>query len=289
MREQLAKIKEEAASDIKRSQDLQTLNDVRVKYLGKKGELTNILKQMGSLSAEERPVLGSQVNELRDFIEQELKQSESTIKNRVLEESLKTEKIDVTEPAKGVELGRTHPITQVIDEVKEIFIGLGYKIADGPEIEFTKYNFDKLNIPIDHPSRNLKDSFYINDTIMLRTETSAVQARVMENQKPPIRVIIPGTVYRSDSVDATHSPVFHQVEGLVVDKNIKMSDLKGTLEVFIKSYLGDDVKTRFRPHYFPFTEPSAEMDVTCFVCKGKGCSVCKQEGFIEILRLWNGT
>ena len=283
MKEQIESIRKNAEIEIANAKDLQTLNDVRVKYLGKKGELTAVLRGMGGLSEAEKPIVGSLVNEVRDILEDLISKSEKAIKEEILIEKLKTEKIDVTMPSKKIELGTKHPITKVIDEVKEIFIGLGYEIADGPEVEYGKYNFDKLNIPEDHPARDLKDSFYITDDILLRTETSAVQARVMEAKKPPIRAIVPGTVYRSDSVDATHSPVFHQVEGLVVDKNLKMSDLKGTLETFIKSYLGKDVQVRFRPHYFPFTEPSAEMDVTCFVCKGKGCRVCKGEGFIEIL------
>lgn len=283
MQEKIKNIEELATKEVQEAKDLNTLNEIRVKYLGKKGELTSILRGMGALSAEERPVVGELVNKTRDIIETKISESEAEIKNKELLENLKKEKIDVTMPSNRQVLGATHPITKVIDEVKEIFVGLGYQIAYGPEIEYAEYNFDKLNTPKDHPSRDLQDTMYITDNIVLRSQTSPMQARIMENQKPPIKVICPGTVYRSDSVDATHSPVFHQIEGLVVDKNITMADLKGTLEAFTKTYLGNDTKIRFRPHHFPFTEPSAEADVSCFVCKGKGCRVCKGEGWIEIL------
>ena len=212
-----------------------------------------------------------------------MERREREVKERILEQRLQKEKIDVTMPGKNIELGSSHPITQVIQEVEEIFLGMGYSIADGPEVETAIYNFDKLNTPADHPARDLQDTFYITEDVILRTQTSPVQARVMENQKPPIKIICPGAVYRSDTLDATHSPVFHQIEGLVVDKNITMSDLKGTLEMFAKNCLGPNTKVRFRPHHFPFTEPSAEADVSCFVCGGKGCRVCKQEGWIELL------
>lgn len=283
MKEKIGEIKKQAKDCIVKATDLKNLEEMRVKYLGKKGELTAILRGMGALAAEERPVIGSMVNEVRDSIETLIEETEKMLKQKVLEEKLKEEKIDVTEPSKKQNLGSLHPITKVIDEVKEIFIGLGYKIEDGPEIETAHYNFDQLNAPIDHPSRDLQDTIYITDNILLRSQTSPVQARTMEIQKPPIKIICPGAVYRSDSVDATHSPVFHQIEGLVVDKNITMADLKGTLEAFTKTYLGEKTQIRFRPHHFPFTEPSAEADVSCFVCGGKGCRVCKQEGWIEIL------
>lgn len=283
MKEKIEEIRKIAKEEIQAVNDLKALEDIRVKFLGKKGELTAILRGMGALSAEERPIIGSLVNELRDHIEKEIEQCAKSLKNRVLEKKLKTEKIDVTEPSKKNELGSIHPITRVIDDVKEIFIGLGYKIEDGPEIETAHYNFDQLNTPESHPARDLQDTMYITDNILLRTQTSPVQARTMEKQKPPIKIICPGAVYRSDSVDATHSPVFHQIEGLVVDKNITMADLKGTLEAFTKTYLGEKTQIRFRPHHFPFTEPSAEADVSCFVCGGKGCRVCKGEGWIEIL------
>ena len=283
MKEQIAKIKENAKSEIENAKDLQTLNDVRVKYLGKKGELTAVLRGMGALTPEERPIIGALVNEVRDYIEQTILEDEKKLKSESLKEKMLKEKIDITMPSKNISIGSVHPITGVIDNIKEIFLGLGYQIADGPEIEKTYYVFDQLNTPIDHPARDLQDTFYITDDIILRTQTSSVQIRTMENQKPPIKIICPGAVYRSDSVDPTHSPVFHQIEGLVVDKGITMADLKGTLEIFAKKCLGENTKIRFRPHHFPYTEPSAEVDVSCFVCGGKGCRVCKNEGWIELL------
>lgn len=283
MKEEIAKIKENSIKEMEASQNLKELNDLKVKYLGKKGELTVVLRGMGTLSPEERPVIGSLVNEVRDELNALVEKKEKEFKKQELQKRLETENIDVTEPSKKVNLGSLHPITQIIEEVEEIFLGMGYQIADGPEVEKAIYNFDKLNTPPDHPARDLQDTFYITDDIVLRSQTSPVQARVMENQKPPIKIICPGAVYRSDSVDATHSPVFHQVEGLVVDKNISMTDLKGTLEMFAKKCLGENTKIRFRPHHFPFTEPSAEADVSCFVCGGKGCRVCKGEGWIELL------
>ena len=283
MKDTILKIKENAKNEIKKADNLQILNDVRVKYLGKKGELTVVLRGMGALTPEERPIIGSLVNEARDEIENEIQLKEKELKAEILKEKLEKEKIDITMPSKKIDLGSVHPITAIIDNVKEIFLGLGYEVVDGPEIEKAIYNFDKLNTPPDHPARDVQDTFYITDDIVLRSQTSPVQARVMETQKPPIKIICPGKVYRSDSVDATHSPVFHQIEGLVVDKNISMSDLKGTLETFAKKCLGENTQIRFRPHHFPFTEPSAEADVSCFVCKGKGCRVCKNEGWIELL------
>lgn len=235
------------------------------------------------MAPEERPAFGQKINSLREELEKAMERRERDVKEKLMEQRLQKEKIDVTMPGKNIELGSSHPITQVIQEVEEIFLGMGYSIADGPEVETAIYNFDKLNTPEDHPARDLQDTFYITDDVILRTQTSPVQARVMENQKPPIKIICPGAVYRSDTLDATHSPVFHQIEGLVVDKNITMSDLKGTLEMFAKNCLGPNTKVRFRPHHFPFTEPSAEADVSCFVCGGKGCRVCKQEGWIELL------
>lgn len=283
MKEKVLEIKENAVKEIKSAENLQVLNDVRVKYLGKKGDLTGLLKGMGLLSPEERPIVGSLVNEARDTIEKEIGEKEKALKADIIKEKLEKEKIDITMPSKKQEIGSVHPITAIIDNVKDIFLGLGYKIVDGPEIEKAIYNFDKLNTPPDHPARDIQDTFYITEDIVLRSQTSPVQARVMETEKPPIKIICPGKVYRSDSVDATHSPVFHQIEGLVVDKNITMSDLKGTLEMFAKKCLGENTKIRFRPHHFPFTEPSAEADVSCFVCGGKGCRVCKNEGWIELL------
>ncbi len=283
MKEELLKIKENSVAEINISNNLKELSDIKVKYLGKKGELTVVLKGMGKLEPSERPIIGALVNELRDELENEFTKKEKELKNAELLKKLETEDLDVTEPSKKDELGTLHPITQIIREVEDIFLGMGYEVADGPEIEKAIYNFDKLNTPIDHPARDIQDTFYITDDIVLRSQTSPVQARVMENQKPPIKIICPGTVYRSDEVDATHSPVFHQVEGLVVDKNVSLADLKGTLEIFAKKCLGENTKIRFRPHHFPFTEPSAEADVSCFVCGGKGCRVCKNEGWIELL------
>ena len=283
MKDKIEKIRENSIKEITECKEIVTLNELKVKYLGKKGELTLVLRGMGALSPEERPIIGSLVNQVRDELESCISQKEKELEKKELLEKLKNENIDVTEPSKKVELGSLHPITQIIDEVKEIFLGMGYEIADGPEVEKAIYNFDKLNTPPDHPARDIQDTFYITDDIVLRSQTSPVQARVMEQQKPPIKIICPGAVYRSDSVDATHSPVFHQIEGLVVDKNVTMTDLKGTLEMFAKKCLGENTRIRFRPHHFPFTEPSAEADVSCFVCGGKGCKVCKQEGWIELL------
>ena len=283
MKEQIEKIRQSALEEIKNANDEKVLNDARVKYLGKKGELTLILRGMGGLSPEERPVIGSLVNEVRDEIENLIEEREKEFKTAEIKRKLEHEKIDVTMPGKKINLGSVHPITQIIKDMEEIFIGMGYEIADGPEVELAEYNFDKLNTPPDHPARDIQDTFYVTDDIVLRSQTSPVQARVMETQKPPIKIVCPGVVYRSDSVDATHSPVFHQIEGLVVDKNISMGDLKGTLEMFAKKCLGEKTQIRFRPHHFPFTEPSAEADVSCFVCGGKGCRVCKGEGWIELL------
>ena len=283
MKEKIATIKANSIKEISSCENLKELSDLKVKYLGKKGELTVILRGMGALQPEERPIIGELVNQVRDELEIEFQKREKELKRKELENKLKSENIDVTEPSKKIEIGSLHPITQIINEVEEIFLGMGYKIADGPEVEKAIYNFDKLNTPPDHPARDVQDTFYITDDIVLRSQTSPVQARVMEEQKPPIKIICPGAVYRSDSVDSTHSPVFHQIEGLVVDKNISMTDLKGTLEMFTKKSLGENTRIRFRPHHFPFTEPSAEADVSCFVCGGKGCKVCKGEGWIELV------
>ena len=283
MKEEISKIKNESLEEIEKCSNIQDLNECKVRYLGRKGALTVVLRGMGALSPEERPVIGSLVNLVRDELNNAFEQKQKELEKEELLKKIKTENIDVTEPSKKIDLGSLHPITQIIDEVSEIFLGMGYEIADGPEVEKAIYNFDKLNTPPDHPARDIQDTFYITDDILLRSQTSPVQARVMENKKPPIKIICPGTVYRSDSIDSTHSPVFHQVEGLVIDKNISMTDLKGTLEMFAKKCLGKDTKLRFRPHHFPFTEPSAEVDVSCFKCGGKGCRFCKGEGWIEIL------
>lgn len=280
MKEKLQKIKVDALSAIAADADLE---QIRIQYLGKKGELTAVLRGMGALSAEERPIIGQLANEVRAEIEASLKAKAEAQKDAELERRLVSEHIDVTMPSAIAKPGKLHPLTQVQRTIEDIFIGMGFSIAEGPEVEYDYYNFQALNIPENHPARDTQDTFYITDNILLRSQTSSVQARVMENQKPPIRVISPGRVYRSDAVDATHSPLFHQVEGLVVDKGITMGDLKGMLETFAKTLFGNDTLLRFRPHHFPFTEPSAEVDVSCFVCGGKGCRVCKNEGWIEIL------
>ena len=256
---------------------------MRVKYLGKKGELTAILKQMGKLSAEERPVIGQLANKVRADIEQAITEKTAVLKADAQAEKIKAESIDITLPGKKQSLGKLHPMTVVENEIKDIFMGMGFNIADGPEVDDDYHVFEALNLPPDHPARDTQDTFYITDNILLRTQTSSVQVHVMETQKPPIRIISPGRVYRSDAVDATHSPLFHQIEGLVVDKGITMSDLKGTLEMLMKKIYGNNCKLRFRPHHFPFTEPSCEVDISCFNCGGKGCSMCKDEGYIELL------
>ena len=283
MKEQLLSMKKKAEEALSGTKELPDLEDIRVRMLGKKGELTAILRGMGALSAEERPVIGQLANEVRSFIEKRLDEKKNALLAAARREQLKAETLDVTMAGREPQLGKTHPLTTVLDEIKDIFIGMGFSIAEGPEVEYDYYNFEALNIPKDHPARDTQDTFYINDNVVLRSQTSSVQVRVMEKQKPPIRGIAPGRVYRSDAVDATHSPVFHQIEGLVVDKGITMGDLKGTLETFMKTLYGNDAVLRFRPHHFPFTEPSAEVDVSCFVCGGKGCRVCKGEGFIELL------
>ncbi len=283
MKAELEAIAKQALEELKGAQDLKVLDAVRVKYLGKKGELTAILKQMGKLTAEERPVIGQLANQVRADIEQMLEQTKTDLEAKALDIRLAGETLDVTLPGQKKPLGKKHPLTIVLDELKEIVVGMGFEIATGPEVELDYYNFEALNIPKDHPSRDTQDTFYISDNVLLRTQTSPMQIRTMEKKKPPIRIIAPGRVYRSDAVDATHSPLFHQVEGLVVDKGITMADLKGTLEVFVKRLYGDSTVVRFRPHHFPFTEPSAELDVQCFHCHGEGCSLCKGEGWIEIL------
>lgn len=283
MKEQLAQIKKRAMDELGACQTVKELEDLRVKVLGKKGELTGILKQMGKLSAEERPVIGQMANEVRQDLERKIEEIKAALKEKQMAEQLASEQLDVTMPGRPFELGSMHPLSLVLEEIEEIFLGMGFDIAEGPEVEYDYYNFEALNLPKDHPARDTQDTFYITDNILLRTQTSPVQVRVMEKQKPPIRVISPGRVYRSDAVDATHSPVFHQIEGLIVDKGVTMADLKGTLEIFAKRLYGEDAKTRFRPHHFPFTEPSAEMDTQCFACGGEGCRLCKGEGWIELL------
>lgn len=283
MKDKLQRIQEEAAKRIQESDSLDKLNEVRVAFLGKKGELTAVLKGMKDVAAEERPKVGQWVNETRAQIEKHLEEMKAKLEAAVLEAKLEAEVIDVTLPAKKMEMGHRHPNTIALEEVERIFIGMGYEVVEGPEVEYQDYNFTKLNIPEGHPARDEQDTFFIDDKICLRSQTSPVQARTMEKGKLPIRMIAPGRVFRSDEVDATHSPSFHQIEGLVIDKHITFADLKGTLEEFAKELFGPETKTKFRPHHFPFTEPSAEVDVSCFKCGGKGCRFCKGSGWIEIL------
>ncbi len=284
MKEALENLKEKAYESLQKVNSLDKLDEIRVNLLGKKGELTNILKSIGSVQPEERKKIGSLANEIRNNIESQIEKIKLEIKNKEIVEKMSKEKIDISISKERInKYGHKHPLKMVIEDMENIFLGMGYSIAEGPEIETTYFNFDALNAPFDHPSRDLQDTMYITDDIILRTQTSPVQVRAMLENKPPIKIICPGRVYRSDSVDATHSPMFHQVEGLVVDENISMSDLKGTLELFAKKYFGNDTKIRLRPHHFPFTEPSCEVDVSCFVCGGKGCKTCKGEGWIEIL------
>ncbi|MEG2003074.1 MAG: phenylalanine--tRNA ligase subunit alpha [Clostridia bacterium] len=283
MLEQLKQIEINAKNEIAVCGNETELDSIRVKFLGKKGELTAILRGMGALSNEERPVIGAAANVARESIETELAERGTLLKQASLETKLQNEKIDVTLPSKEKETGKLHPLRQTENRMREIFIGMGFEVVEGPEIESTHNNFDALNAPKDHPSRDMTDTFYINGEVVLRTQTSPVQIRAMQTRKPPIRIISPGRVYRSDPADATHSPMFHQLEGLVIDKNITMGDLKGTLDLFARSMFGEGTKTRLRPHNFPFTEPSAEVDFSCFVCGGAGCRLCKGEGWIEML------
>lgn len=283
MKDKLNKIVEDAISKIDNSDSLSALNDIRVFYLGKKGELTSVLKSMKDVAASERPVIGQMVNNARSTIEEMIETRKNAFEKKLREEKLKAETIDVTLPGKKPHMGHKHPNSIALNDVERIFIGMGYEVVEGPEVEYDYYNFEALNIPANHPAKDEQDTFYINDKIVLRTQTSSVQVHVMENKKLPIRMIAPGRVFRSDEVDATHSPSFNQIEGLVIDKNITFADLKGTLAEFAKRMFGETTKVRFRPHHFPFTEPSAEMDVSCFKCGGTGCRFCKGEGWIEIL------
>ena len=283
MKAQLESIRNMAVDALSSCDNLQKLEELRVRFLGKKGELTAILKQKGSLTPEERPQIGQIANQVRSDIENALSSKAEDLKSRAQALKIASESIDITLPGKAQTVGKLHPLKIVENEIKEICMGMGFSIADGPEVEYDYYNFEALNLPPDHPARDTQDTFYITDNILLRTQTSSVQVHVMENQKPPIRIISPGRVYRSDAVDATHSPLFHQIEGLVVDKGVTMADLKGMLEMLMKRLYGEDCKIRLRPHHFPFTEPSAEVDVMCFNCHGEGCSMCKGEGFIELL------
>ena len=284
MEEEISKIKENAINAIKIATNSRELDDVRVKYLGKKGELTAILRGMGSLTPEERPIIGSKVNEVRDQLESLIKERELNFEKMELEARLAKEKIDITLPSTKVKRGSKHPLNRIIEEVEDLFVSMGYDVVTGPELETDEYCFERLNLPKGHPARDMQDSFYITSEYLLRTQTSAVQARTMmaNEEKTPIRVICPGKTYRRDD-DATHSHQFSQVEGLVIDKNISLADLKGTLEVFVRKMLGENLQLRFRPSYFPFTEPSYEVDVSCFKCGGNGCNLCKQTGWIEVL------
>lgn len=283
MKQKLEEIRKSAKDVLAGTVSLEELDAARIRFLGKKGELTSVLKQMGGLSPEDRPVIGQIANEVREYITLEIEEKTAQLKAAQQEKKLAAETIDVTLPGKPYELGHKHPLSIVLDEVKDIFMGMGFDIAEGPEVEWDYYNFEALNLPPDHPARDTQDTFYITEKMLLRTQTSPVQIRVMEKTEPPIRIIAPGRVYRSDAVDATHSPLFHQIEGLVVDEGITMSDLKGTLDTWAKKLYGPDTKTRLRPHHFPFTEPSCEVDISCFKCGGKGCPMCKGEGWIEIL------
>ena len=283
MREQLKAIREKAASALENAQARQDLEELRVRFLGKKGELTAILKQMGGLSAEERPVIGQLANEVRAAIEERIASRASTLEEAETARRLKAESLDVTIPGKPVCRGGLHPLNQTMNDMIDIFQSMGFDVVDGPEVETEYYNFEALNVPADHPARDMQDTFYIGEGLVLRSQTSAAQIRTMESRKPPIRIVCPGRVFRADEVDATHSPVFHQMEGLVVDKGITMCDLKGCLEQFAREIYGPETKVKFRPSFFPFTEPSVEVDVSCSECGGTGCRVCKGSGWIEIL------
>lgn len=283
MKDNVQSMLTQALSEINGAADLAAIEALRVKYLGKKGEVTTLLRSMGAVAPEDRPEMGRIINEAREAIEAALEEAKAVKSASALNDKLIQEQIDVTLPGVAKKRGHMHPLTVVMNEIQDIFIGMGFKVAEGPEVDTVYNNFDALNSPADHPSRSLSDTFYITEEILLRTQTSPVQVRTMKASKPPIKVISPGRCFRFDELDATHSPMFHQVEGLVVDENITMADLKGTLDIFAKRMFGEHTKTKFRPHYFPFTEPSAEVDVTCFKCGGKGCRVCKGSGWIEIL------
>ena len=283
MKDKLKKILDDAMTQIDSSEHLDRLNEIKVSFLGKKGELTSVLKAMKDVAPEDRPKVGQLVNEARKAIEEKLDEKRDIFEKAVLEEKLKSETIDVTLPGKKLAMGHSHQNTITLEEVEDIFVGMGYEVVEGPEVEYDYYNFEALNIPDNHPAKDEQDTFYITKDILLRSQTSSVQVHEMEKGKLPIRMIAPGRVFRSDEVDATHSPTFHQIEGLVIDKNITFADLKGTLQEFAKRLFGEDTKVKFRPHHFQFTEPSAEMDVTCFKCGGKGCRFCKGSGWVEIL------
>jgi len=283
MRDRLETLVERALSSIESARSAEALEEVRVKILGRKGELTSLLRQMKQIDPDDRPAFGAMVNAARDRLQQELERRVQAMEARERARKLELDTIDVTMPGRIRPAGALHPLTQGIREVTQIFVQMGFTVVEGPEIETDFYNFEALNTPPFHPARDVQDTFYVNDSVLLRTQTSPMQVRQMERQAPPVRVVVPGKVYRRDPVDATHSPVFHQIEGLLVDKDVTFADLAGTLTQFARSFYGKDRKVRFRPHYFPFTEPSAEMDVSCALCGGQGCRVCKYEGWIEIL------
>ena len=285
MKELLQELKASSAAAIARASDMETLENLRVKYLGKKGELTILLKQMGKLTAEERPVIGKLANEVRAELEDALEARKTALAEKLLDARMRAEAVDVTLPGQPLQIGHRHPMYIALDELKDIFVGMGFTVLDGPEVELAEYNFDKLNAQEGHPSRDWSDTFYFDEDsrVMLRSQTSPMQVRAMETMPLPIRIIAPGRVYRKDEVDATHSPMFHQVEGMVIDKGVTMADLKGTLNTVVEQLYGKGTKTRFRPHHFPFTEPSCEMDVQCHKCGGVGCPTCKGEGWIELL------
>ena len=279
----LREIKRQVEEELGALDGSAALESLRVRVLGKKGELTALLKGMGQLSPEERPAVGAQINEAREWLTQRMNERLSALQSAEREAALKKETVDVTEPRPLPKVGSAHPITLVMNELIDCFTGLGFEVMEGPEVELDHYNFELMNLPKNHPARDAQDTFYMDDNIVLRTHTSPMQARAMLTRKPPIRIICPGRVYRADEVDATHSPVFHQMEGLVVDERVSMSDPRGTLEAFAKKLYGEDIQTRFRPSFFPFTEPSAEVDLTCSACHGKGCRICKETGWVEVL------
>ncbi len=283
MKERISEIRAMVSEELKDLDGMQALDALRVKVLGKKGELTQLLRGMGQLSPEERPAAGQMINEARESFTRMLEEKQARLKALEMENALRREAVDVTQPAKMPEIGAQHPLTQVMNEMVDCFTGMGFELVEGPEVELDHYNFELLNIPKNHPARDAQDTFYIDDNIVLRTHTSPMQARTMLTRKPPIRIICPGRVYRADEVDATHSPVFHQMEGLVVDEDVTMADLRGTLNAFAERIYGKGITTRFRPSFFPFTEPSTEVDLTCAACHGKGCRVCKGTGWIEVL------
>ncbi|CAN7177239.1 phenylalanine--tRNA ligase subunit alpha [Peribacillus frigoritolerans] len=285
MQERLLELQEEALQKVAAASELKELNEVRVAYLGKKGPITEVLRGMGKLSAEERPKIGALANEVREAIATKIEEKQKALETAAVNAKLATETIDVTLPGRPVNKGNLHPLTRIVEEIEDLFIGMGYTVAEGPEVESDYYNFEALNLPKSHPARDMQDSFYITDEILMRTHTSPVQARTMEKHKGqgPVKIICPGKVYRRDNDDATHSHQFQQIEGLVIDENISMSDLKGTLDVFAKKVFGQDREIRLRPSFFPFTEPSVEVDISCKICGGKGCSVCKKTGWIEVL------